>query len=212
MNTRGLCVVTTSVSSEPPYERHFLYRNYGDYFRAAGFNVVYLPAAPGTRALLRRLRPELLVLSGGNDLGAVSSRDRAERDCLDAALSSKVPVLGICRGLQMIAAHFGGRIRKDAGVEGHVARRHRVRVVDPLWRRRLPAEGVTVNSFHRQGLLAEDLAGPLLPIALSEPDGLVEALYHPRRRLAAVQWHPERPGAPRLFDRVILSRLLGARW
>ena len=83
--------------------------------------------------LLEALAVEGLLLTGGNDLGTEPDRDRTESDCLAYAARHGLPVIGVCRGFQMMVAAEGGQvIRTDPGV--HVATRHPVRCLsDTDW-------------------------------------------------------------------------------
>jgi putative glutamine amidotransferase len=108
-------------------------------------------------------------------------RDRLEEGALVHAEKHGLPLLGVCRGLQMINHHQGGRLRK---VAGHVAVRHLVK--GPL-----APEGREVNSYHGLGLLPEDLGRDLEPLAWSD-DGVIEAFRHQRLPWLGVMWHPER--------------------
>ena len=121
-----------------------------------------------------------LVLSGGDDPGDAPERDAVEAAVLDHAEARGLPVLGICRGLQVLALRAGGTVVQ---IEGHVATRHAVR---GPW----AGDRADVNSFHRAGLVSERL-GRLEPMATA-PDGTVEAAVHPDLPWAGVMWHPER--------------------
>ena len=158
-------------------------------------------------AYLESLAPDLLVLTGGGDPGATPERDATESRLLAHALARALPVLGVCRGMQMVNLHFGGRL---ATVEGHVAQPHPVQLAaawQPLYGAR-----VTVNSFHALGVAPDGLAQELVAFA-HDADGNVEALHHAVRPLAAVMWHPERAEAPE-GDRRLVERLVqeGAFW
>ena len=140
-----------------------------------------------------------VILSGGNDLTGLPDarapapeRDACEHAILQLSAESGLPVLGVCRGLQIMADHYGAVLTP---LEGHVATRHAIRArgTGPL----LLQDRDCVNSFHRWGLRSEDLTEDLR-VAATGPDGTVEALYHARHRQAAVMWHPERdPSDPR---------------
>ena len=143
-------------------------------------------------------------------------RDGQDLQVLQTALEMGKPVLGICRGLQLINAALGGSLYQDIGLEaGKSAALHRqekpyarpVHRVDlcpgtPL-RTIAGRDSLMVNSIHHQAV--SSLAPGLLPAALSE-DGLIEAAYLPDRTFfLAVQWHPEflQPGdevSRRLFS------------
>ncbi len=143
---------------------------------------------------LGELRLDGIILTGGNDLGhlpgarnAAPERDAFERRALAAAAARDLPVLGVCRGMQMMVAAAGGELRP---VEGHAGTRHAVSV-------RPPAAGClgareTVNSYHDYCVPAGGL-GPDWGAAAAAPDGSVEAMVHRRLRQWAVMWHPERP-------------------
>ena len=155
-----------------------------------------------------------LLLTGGQDIDPklygeqpipacgkpCHTRDALEDALLSMALSTEKPVLGICRGIQLMNVALGGTLWQDIpsqvqGAAGHEtgasgATHHpvRVRVGSPLWNL-IEKNTIDVVSYHHQGV--RELAPGLQPMALS-PDGLVEALWHPDQRfLWAVQWHPE---------------------
>jgi len=155
---------------------------------AEGHVPVPLPnACRDADALLDALGIEAMVLTGGNDpLGApaptdpAEERDRFERRALEWARKRTVPVLGVCRGMQMLALTQGGTLHP---VAGHVASIHGLRDAAPG----LPAE---VNSFHR---FSVQRPGAGQEVLARSPDGLVEALRATDRPAAGVMWHPERP-------------------
>lgn len=132
------------------------------------------------------------VLTGGDSPGEDPERDATEQALLWLALDKGFPVLGVCRGFQMLQRHFGGEL---VPVEGHVATRHPV----------IP-HGEEVNSFHSLGI--ERLAAPLTPLARC-PGGFVEAAAHAEARLLGLMWHPEREPAPRRSDTALVRGLFG---
>ena len=70
---------------------------------------------------LQNVLPSAIALSGGNDIGLFSLRDRTEYLILDYALEKKIPVLGICRGMQIMSRWAGTKLKR---VEGHIRKRH----------------------------------------------------------------------------------------
>lgn len=152
-----------------------------------------------------------VILSGGNDLAGLGDANEAapERDACEHALlrlssESGMPVLGVCRGLQIMAQHYGAILTR---IDGHVATRH------PVYARGggdlIPEDRESVNSFHRWALREENLP-PVLGLAAIGLDDTVEAIRHLNHRQAAVMWHPER-GEPDSRDAELIRAFFGVR-
>lgn len=122
-----------------------------------------------------------LILSGGEDWGVCPARDATERALLEWARQERLPVLGVCRGAQVMQIASGGAMPRPA--TGHARTRHRVCLADNVRE---------VNSFHNLGIPAGDLARGFTAEAVTE-DGLwVEAFRHTDLPWAGLLWHPER--------------------
>lgn len=118
-----------------------------------------------------------LLLSGGEDLGQSPVRDAQEWRLLDHACQHRLPVLGVCRGMQVLQRHGGGDL---CPVSGHVGHPHSLQH---------DSAGVEVNSWHRWGLTRP--ADGWNALALAE-DGSVEAMRHHDLPWLGLMWHPER--------------------
>ena len=137
-------------------------------------------------------------------------RDAAEPLLLRAFLAADKPVLGICRGIQVMNAVLGGDLYQDIKPfehlphNGHWAKVHTVTVRrGTLLSRILGQDTVLVNSQHHQ---AVDRVAPGFTLAALSEDGIVEAIEKPDARFClGIQWHPEwlsdaDPAMQGLFD------------
>ena len=179
-----------------------------------------------------------LVLQGGADVSPATYgeaplrtgwegdgiRDAYELALLRGFIEAGKPVLGICRGLQLINVAFGGTLYQDIAAQRGHGRHvdaeafdqhfHDIEVVPdtPLARACRGCTTGRVNSIHHQAV--KDLAPGFFVEAYSVPDCIVEAIrWRGPGYVAGVQWHPEfhDPGDARLMDgRVILDDFLGA--
>ncbi|MDO4261935.1 MAG: gamma-glutamyl-gamma-aminobutyrate hydrolase family protein [Eubacteriales bacterium] len=149
-----------------------------------------------------------LLLPGGGDLAPslfgqpdLGSRnvdpglDRAQLTLLDAFVQAGKPVLGICRGLQLINVYFGGDLIQELSsaashrqTEGR-DQTHLVRSLPGSILHCLFGVSCTVNSAHHQGC---GRAGKGLRATQLAPDGVVEGMEHAEKPVLGVQWHPER--------------------
>lgn len=129
-------------------------------------------------------------------------RDTNEQLIFHEASKRDIPMLGICRGIQLFNAVSGGTLYQDLPSEynsdvTHAMRppydavQHRVTIIaeTPLATLAAGAYEIGVNSYHHQAV--RDLAPIFCPMAMSE-DGLIEAIYNPLNSFVqAYQWHPE---------------------
>lgn len=143
-----------------------------------------------------------LLISGGIDIDPElygGKRDRQVsyepefdlygKSVFHAALRSGMPILGICRGLQIMNVSSGGTLIPD--LEGHrEGVTHPLTVVSGRLAEILGGGDVTVNSFHHQ---AVDRLGEGFRVAAMSDDGYIEAIEYEGDSFAVgVQWHPER--------------------
>jgi N5-(cytidine 5'-diphosphoramidyl)-L-glutamine hydrolase len=125
---------------------------------------------------------DAILLSGGNDIGDVKHRDFTEKYLLSWAEKNRKPVLGICRGMQMMGVYMGGRLME---VGGHVRVRHQLQIKN-CQPQSLPK---LVNSYHN--LVLEQCPDVFQILAKSE-DGSIEAMKHKELPWEGWMWHPER--------------------
>jgi len=211
--------------------------NYAEQVAAAGGVPVLLPPVPGIAAATGRL--DGLILTGGGDIdpaaygaaahprtGRVSvDRDRSELDLLAAALAAGLPVLGICRGLQLLNIARGGTLHQHvadlepaanpaAGPAAHTPPpgtfgSHPVRIAPGSMLAGIldSDQPLAVPTAHHQAI---DRLGAGLTATAWAADGIIEAAeltdgehHHPF--VVAVQWHPEASDDPRLFQALVAA-------
>ncbi len=210
---------------------YFLDQSYASRVRAAGGVPVLLPQLRVGEGSAAAASIDGLILSGGDDvhpqtydaadegvsLDTDLPTDLGEIELFREALARRVPVLGICRGVQIVNVALGGKLHQDmlgnsachpprAGVLKEVlAHRHGLEIApEGDLARILGGAPRQVNSTHHQAI--RELAPELRPVAWA-PDGTVEAVEsRGPGYLVAVQWHPEKLPPPRdqeLFDDLV---------
>jgi putative glutamine amidotransferase len=180
-----------------------------------------------------------IMFSGGGDLDPAlwgaqrhpetdpdPGRDASEIMLMRAALERDLPVLGVCRGMQVMAVASGGSLHQHLpdliGHERHRASsgtdplaadaaaygRHDVVLRAGSRAHRLLGARLTVNSFHHQAI---DDPGGFLPVGWCPDDEVIEIVEHPDRSFAlGVQWHPERTADLRVFGALVAAAAVRA--
>lgn len=218
----------------------FLFRNYmQSILSGGGVPVLLSPDLDGEALEVCLSRLDGLLLAGGNDvspllfgerpiheLGEVNPlRDVFETRLIRRAKELRMPVLGICRGVQIMNTALGGTLWQDLSSQfqskdGQRAMRHsqtcpgcypshHVTVLpETLLSTLIPAGQIQVNSFHHQAVAAP---APSLRISAVAEDGVIEAVECPSLPFfLGVQWHPERMTASDEASRALFSALCRA--
>ena len=146
---------------------------------------------------LLAIKPNALLLSGGNDIGDYPERDATEHYLLNWAKDQKIPVLGICRGMEMMVIWSNGKLVK---INNHVNTRHKLKICDSG--KKWPSE---VNSYHEWGLID---CPPDFEIKAHIDDGVIEAIRHKKLPWEGWMWHPEREEPFSTIDSQRLKNLI----
>ncbi|MFH8749968.1 gamma-glutamyl-gamma-aminobutyrate hydrolase family protein [Streptomyces rimosus] len=186
--------------------------------RSGGLAALLPPGDPGTAAeVVARL--DGLVIAGGPDVEPVRygadpdprtgpparDRDIWELALIDAALQARLPLLGICRGMQLLNVALGGTLVQH--IDGHAGpaglfARHEVKPEPGTLLGGILPEAVSVPTYHHQSV--DRLGNGLLPSAYAT-DGTVEALELPDADhfVLSVQWHPEAGDDTRVMEALV---------
>lgn len=179
--------------------------DYGRGVHAAGGLPVYIPIDCDPAEYVERI--DGLVLTGGADVGPEryghepetdlfppeAVRDDLELAFMDLAVERRLPVLGICRGLQIVNVHGGGSLHQDVPPHSRfdidpTTLVHTVSFEPESVLAGLYGPTQDVNSLHHQTV---DEVAPEYRVTGRSEDGAVEGLEHPELPIVSVQWHPE---------------------
>ena len=143
---------------------------------------------------LSSINPQAILLSGGNDLGQYRERDKTEEFVLDWAMKFKLPVLGICRGMQFMSKYFGANL---INVSGHVKSRNKLIPFNTDLQ--FPSN---VTCFHNYSL---EKCPKEFKVLVKCEDGTIEAIKHRKLPWEGWMWHPERkPNHNKLNDQNLI--------
>lgn len=168
-----------------------------------------LPSSYNFREYFKEIEISGIVLTGGNDLYSLSQdplslqRDRFEKSLLQYAIEHRIPVMGICRGMQIIAEYFGAALYP---VEGHSAKKHEIIASENCRYHERSSSADLVNSYHCHAI--SSLPDCLHAVAAGK-DGVIEAIEHTIFPIAAQMWHPERERPFKPADLTTLRNLFG---
>lgn len=139
---------------------------------------------------LTNVQVDGVLLTGGNSLvtcgGNAPERDQIETLLLEWATQQNIPLLGVCRGMQVIQQYFGNTLKQ---VSGHVARRHKLLLHHKSSFSEAISQLDDVNSYHDYG--CKQVSAELNLVATSG-DGVVMAIEHKTKPVYGVMWHSER--------------------
>ncbi len=216
------------------YAFDYLKRNYHEAIERAGGIPILMPNTKRTENVENILElVDGLLISGGNDVDPVfygekrvarnlsltPERDHFEMALVEKAIGQDIPMLGICRGMQLVNVFFGGNLYQDLTFEKKsldhtlegsniydkkhpVIIREESRLFEIIRKKK-----ITVNTSHHQ--IVKTVGRGLVATAWSEEDGVVEALEsEDDHSLLGVQWHPELmpdKSSKALFDWLVQS-------
>ena len=198
------------------------FTNYGRQVSMAGGIPVLIPR-DATAQVVSKL--DGIVLSGGADVDPKihspeedpslskfePGRDSHEFEILTGAIENDIPVLGICRGLQVINVHAGGTLFQDIPDHANINRpcddrHHKVRFGENSILSGIYGSEIEVNSLHHQAIdkIGEGIKATGWSSEGEATEEVIEAIEIENSQILAVQWHPELlPGADPIFNWLI---------
>ena len=171
-------------------KRDALSHDLSQFFEKLGINPLLVPnTIKDISSFLEDMQVEGLFLSGGDNIGDNQDRDETEQKIINYCLEKKIPLIGICRGMQVINAFFGGGIETLENSK-HVGDPHSVSL-NKNAAEFLHTNKLQVNSFHNNVIKQKNLGKNLEPFATAN-DNTIEGFYHTELPIIGVMWHPER--------------------
>lgn len=150
-----------------------------------------------------------IVLTGGGDvfenfIENETKRQTVENYLIEISILKKIPLFGICRGMQVINKYFGGSKKL---IEGHSGTFHEISLLNT---EKVSSKSFIVNSFHDEGITLNSISADLEVTALSN-EKLVEAFSHKKFSIFGQMWHPERK-TPNLMANDFFFEFLGSNF
>lgn len=171
-------------------KRDVLSQDWSKFFEKLEINPLLIPnTIKNISSFLEDMHVHGLILSGGDNIGDNPDRDETEQKIIDYSFAKKIPLIGICRGMQVLNTFFGGAIETLENSK-HVGNPHSVSL-NKNFASFLQTENLQVNSFHNNIIKLENLGKNLKPFAVAN-DYTIEGFYHTKLPMFGVMWHPER--------------------
>lgn len=141
----------------------------------------------------------VLIISGGDDIGATPLRDITETALLKYAINSKIPTIAICRGLQLVHDYFGGKLigGSNTFINTHRANPHDINIENSIR---------IVNSYHTNKIDENSLSKEAKILARCAVDDSIEAIEI--RNILAMMWHPERDEEISVWNKLLIEKFI----
>tara|TARA_B100000073_G_scaffold110263_1_gene88967 strand:+ start:2093 stop:2725 length:633 start_codon:yes stop_codon:yes gene_type:complete len=186
--------ITQRVHTIREYQEHRdeLDQSWSKFLNEIGILQIILPNNKDiiTNRIINNYDLDGVILTGGeiknkasnNNSGQIN-RDEFENNLISYCIEKKIPILGICRGMQMLNLFFGGEL---INLKNHSGKSHNIKNLSDS--KDLPKR---VNSFHDFGINKEKLPKNLKIIA-TDDNGAIEAFEDQDKKIFGIMWHPER--------------------
>ena len=203
--------ITTRIVNAQEYEekRDALSQDWVEFLEIENIIPILIPNNLSNIPLfLKEINLDGIILSGGDNIGDDDERDNTEKQIIEFGISKKIPIFGVCRGMQVLNKFFKGKMIVSQNNE-HVKKDHEIFISDKKISDFLTQDQIIVNSFHKNIIKVEDVGESLNPFAIHKMDNTVEGFTHKELPITGVMWHPERDQNITLVKKLILNKILG---
>lgn len=142
---------------------------------------------------LKIIKPDGLILSGGEDLGKNRLRDRSEYFLFNYFKKNNLPIIGICRGMQLIASIYGSKLKK---VKNHVNKKTKISFGNKFQK---------VKCYHNYSITK---CPSEFEIISKSKDNQIESINSKNNKILGLMWHPERDKIFSKFNISIFKKFL----
>ena len=107
-------------------------------------------------AFLEEIKVDYFIISGGDNIGDDPLRDKTEKEIIEFSIKNKIPIFGVCRGMQLLNQIFGGDVTLNSNTN-HVGKDHSIILTDSF-SKIFDSESIHVNSFHNNIITKENIS------------------------------------------------------
>ncbi len=172
-----------------------------NYFEKKNYVFYQLPNSKKiSEKILRTINNiDLIILPGGNDVikkdKYTKTRLLVEKNTISYGLKKNIPILGVCRGMQVINNFFGGKIYR---INGHMKKNHDIYMKKNIFGK----SKHNVNSYHNYGINIISKSKKFNILA-TDKNNNIEMFKHKKRKIYGVMWHPERANNFNILNKII---------
>lgn len=145
---------------------------------------------------LNKIKPDGILLTSGGNPKENNCRKKTEIKLIKYSIKNNLPLLGICRGAQVINIYFKGKV---IPIKNHVRKNHLIKGSITKKQKK-----ISVKCYHDLGIKKKNL-GKNLQILASSNDSSIECFKHKKKNIMGIMWHPERYSKLRKFEKKLLK-------
>lgn len=191
--------ISSDIKSIYNEERDTLSLKWYDFLSKFFSNFILVPIInnhKNSKKIINKLKFDLFLLTGGNNINSYKNRDLVEKFIIRVAIKKNIPIVGICRGMQLLNLYFKGKNLKQKKPD-HVNKKHEIYYKN---------KKILVNSFHNYVIKSINMSKKLILIA-SAKDKTVEAFKHKKNFIYGIMWHPERSKNINIIENIIFREI-----